>query len=586
MLNIYSKAYRVTALLCMLFFISAYADTSTGVGGGGVGGSFGYSSTQPIPDGTYVSSIKIIVLPTENDQKKILTQKIQSQISLSVPGTWDGQTAERDLDAINQMMGIKNAYFSPEQAATDDSVIVLVVETEDIGSIASQTDEEVNSLPVLYKDDESYFRFILNGGFGAFMDINPWFNNAETFTKGNPLVDEPSLGANTDEEIAWAEGYLHFGIGGVHPIYTSGLYAFGAATVIAPAAIGNDIFSSKTRISIDEELLYAGLLYKPDSDHGYKISVGKQNFTLNNGFLLSQFVSQANAGPRPAVYLSPRTALDFSVLASAVGKNWSAQAFYLDPNEYEPLETNTAMAGFNFARNLFQGVDADASLIKIVDSDSKVTFPNGEKQDRAGVWTVSGHLNIKAPKEDSGIWFETEIAHQWHDDYSMKAYAGYGLAGFIAKTAKWTPSISYRYAHFSGDDPNTQTYEQFDTLYSGGLSYWLQGIQINKLLRQSNRNTHRVQTNVTPRSNLHLTLDYYDHKADEENNLGGNPALAQLASKDLGKEVQFITRWYLTSKVMFQGIASVAMPGDAIKQATLNNDDAWKTIQLQLFWGL
>lgn len=581
---------RSVFLVLVLSIPLANAQSVSGVGGGGIGGGFGYTSTQPIADGARVNELLITVRPGDNERREAILEEVKSRLKLSIPGFWDSQVAASDLESVLRIPGIRKAYFQPRNLAEIDGAVTLVLHVGeakpspegvwrfDIGRLGES--------PTIYSDEQSYLRLILGGGLGANYDVNPWFNNPGTFTSGNPLVDDPAVGANTDDSISWLEGYVYLGVGGVTELTGSGLYAFGAGTVIAPAATGDDIFSSKTRSTLDEELLYAGLLYKPGNEQTYKISAGRQTFTLNTGFLISQYVSQANAGPRPAVYLSPRTALDFSVLASFSDDSWSAKAFYLDPNEYEPLETNTIVTGVNLGRSLTDRLIVDASIINVAESDSTVSFPDGTRRDRAGVWTAAGHVNVKAHPSEPGFWFESEIARQWHEDYSMEAWAGYGLVGFIARDTTWTPSVSYRYAHFSGDDPATSEYERFDTLYSGGLDYWLQGIQINKLLRQSNRNTHRVQMNVTPHERLHLTLDYYHHVADERNNLGASPALAQLSDTDLGQELQFITRWYVSPKVMVQGIASVAFPGDAIKQAVPESADPWKTIQLQLYWGI
>jgi hypothetical protein len=98
-----------------------------------------------------------------------------------------------------------------------------------------------------------------------------------------------------------------------------------------------------------------------------------------------------------------------------------------------------------------------------------------------------------------------------------------GRRAILARSLPWTPSLSYRYAAFSGDDPDTATFERFDPLYSGGLSEWLQGITINKALSQANRHTHRIRFNVAPDEALNLTFDWYLHTADTLNNLGGNP---------------------------------------------------------------
>jgi hypothetical protein len=181
-------------------------------------------------------------------------------------------------------------------------------------------------------------------------------------------------------------------------------------------------------------------------------------------------------------------------------------------------------------------------------------------------------------------WFESEIAYKTHADYDMSAWVGYGLVGYIARAVPWTPSLSYRYTSFSGDDADTSTFERFDPLFTGGLSHWLQGIQINKVLNQANRNTHRLRLNVTPHASLNLTLDYFMHTANALNNPGGNPALRQLRSHDLGQEIQFAARWAISPNPYFVGVASYAIPGEAIERAREDDIKPWSTLQAQLYW--
>jgi hypothetical protein len=167
----------------------------------------------------------------------------------------------------------------------------------------------------------------------------------------------------------------------------------------------------------------------------------------------------------------------------------------------------------------------------------------------------------------------------------MSAWAGYGTVGYLARDLPWSPSLSYRFSGFSGDDPETGTYERFDALYNGGLGEWLQGISISKLVRPENRLTHRLRLNVAPDPRLNLTLDWFLHRADQLNNIGANPAIAQLSSRDLGKELQFAGRWAISDRLYVLGVAGAAFPGDAIKDAAGGDADPWTTLQAQLFWN-
>lgn len=444
----------------------------------------------------------------------------------------------------------------------------------------------LGALPMLWRNEGQALRFILNVGVGAFSDGNPWFGSPESFTLGNPLVQDPSIGADTGNRATWAEGWVEFGIGGVTQLGSSNSAVYGAVTAIAPTVTGQDIFRNDFRSSIDVEKAYVGYLWSdPDRRHSLDLSAGRLNYTLNDGFLISQYSSQWNAGPRPGVYLAPRTALDFGVVAKAKLDSWSATAFYLDPNEYEPFESNTKLAGLNLRYAFSEPFYADASIIRAVDSDTLYRTPSGPIGTRDGLTTIATHLRWADRERLPGVWFEAEAAHQTHDDFDMDAYAGYATIGYLARDLPWTPSLSLRGSVFSGDDPATATYERFDSLYSGGLSEWLQGVSLGKALTPSNRISQRIRLNVTPNPRLNLTLDAFWHQADRFNNIGGNPALAQLSSKDLGWEVQFTARWALRDDLYFLGVLGRAFPGKAIRDATGGTAKDWTTVQAQLFWS-
>jgi hypothetical protein len=59
----------------------------------------------------------------------------------------------------------------------------------------------------------------------------------------------------------------------------------------------------------------------------------------------------------------------------------------------------------------------------------------------------------------SGFFGRAEIARQANDNFGMDARAGHGAPGHTFADAKWTSSVSYRPAHFPGDEPATYTFE-------------------------------------------------------------------------------------------------------------------------------
>lgn len=561
------------------------------------GGGFGGPGSIQLPSAAetlVVDSVRVNSRGSSGDAAKdaAILERVRSSIGLRQGDRLSSVALDLVAARLSDVAGVVSVQTSLAAAGGGDRTVVTVdVEIGPIGTALQQPTGFLagggpGSLPMLWRKEGQALRFILNVGLGAFSDSNPWFGSPETFTLGNPLVQDPAIGANTGARATWAEGWVEFGLGGVTQIGASNTAVYGAVTVIAPAVTGQDIFRNDFRSSIDIEKAYVGFLWSdPDRRRSLDVSAGRLNYTLNDGFLISQYVSQWNAGPRPGVYLAPRTALDFGAVAKGKLDAWSAAAFFLDPNEYEPFETDTKLAGFNLRYGFTEPFYVDATIIRAVDSDLAYRTPSGPIGTREGLTTVAAHLRWADRERFPGLWVEAEAAHQSHDDFSMDANAAYATIGYLAQDLPWTPSLTFRTSSFSGDNPATATYERFDPLYSGGLSEWLQGVSLGKVLTPSNRITQRIRLNVTPNPRLNLTLDAFWNRADVLNNIGGNPALAQLSSKDLGQELTFAARWALRDDLYFLGILSRAFPGKAIQDATGGQADDWTTVQAQLFWS-
>jgi hypothetical protein len=83
---------------------------------------------------------------------------------------------------------------------------------------------------------------------------------------------------------------------------------------------------------------------------------------------------------------------------------------------------------------------------------------------------------------------------------------------------------------------------------------------------------------------MNVTFDWHRLSAAQLNNLGGNPALAQLAAREIGNELTLSGRWAINRRLYLQAVASVAVPGSALM--AIGADQTWSTLQLSLRWSL
>lgn len=429
--------------------------------------------------------------------------------------------------------------------------------------------------PTLYQSDRTLVKFILNGGIGIFSDTDPWFGNADTFVAG------PYQPTGT---TTWGEAYLEPGLAGITQMGDAPLYLYGAGTYTLSTTVQPDIFRTDSRFFDDVEQLYGGLLMAdPDSPLSFNVSGGRQTFQLNQGFLFSQFAGSANALDRAASFSNPRTTYEEAVLANLRWGNVRLQGFLLQPDELPVADSETQYLGTSLSFNNNQNLEAALTYVNVLQSDRVNVLPDGQTFTREGLQVINPRVRLSSLFGVSGLWAESEYAYQFSRQRSTAAHGGYFWLGYTAEEVSWQPSISYRFAGFSGDNPNTNAYERFDPLQASGLTDWLQGINLGKVYNNSNSFSHRVTFKVRPSPQFEVSLDYYYRFADELNNLGGNPALQTLESRQIGHEVLLIGRSYLSENFLLQGVGSVGFPGSAISRAVNDDTSPWITLQLSLF---
>jgi hypothetical protein len=554
-------------------------------------GQFG-PAILPVPEsaeGAPIESVRVRVRQASGDTRRDAAAEAAAQkvAAFLVGQTFTRPMIEATLAYLRGKAGIADASYRLLLNASSNSLTVVIELDAERGEAEAAPTPDVtgvltgdaSAFPLLRRDQRSMLTAIVGGGFGSYADIEPWFGQPLLFNEFNPLA-----GHLPGSATAWGEGSFEYGAGGVTQLGDHPVYAFGAATGMLTWSVMQDIFTDQTRVYNAVEKAYAGVFYA-DRSSGNRagLSLGRQTYTLNDGFLINMVKGSSNVGERGATYLGPRLASDFSVIGGGRYGAFGAHAFYIDPNELEQLESDTTFLGFNARYAVSDTIAADASVITIPTSRSTYANPYGLTLPRRDTTTIAAHLRWR-DLGLKGVWFEGEAAWQTNPDYAMSAWAWYTTLGYIALDRQWTPSVSYRFSYFSGDDPDTETYERYDPLMNTGLGIWLQGVSFGKITSNSNLAAHRIQANVAPTETMNVTFDYFRLSAPELNNLGSNPALSQLSSRDLGQEASITLRWSLSKNLYLQSLVSTAIPGEALRD--IGADKPWTTLQLSLYWGL
>jgi hypothetical protein len=181
----------------------------------------------------------------------------------------------------------------------------------------------------------------------------------------------------------------------------------------------------------------------------------------------------------------------------------------------------------------------------------------------------------------AGPFFGGEYAVQRNRNFDMDARAGWVEAGYSWPGAKWSPTVSYRLAMFSGDDPATATYERWDPMLSGGNGeQWVQGASHFKVVQDSNVIAHRIQARFRPSPQVEIVPQLWAFYADSEVNIGGNPALTFLDGDEYGFEANVTAKWFVSRNTYVHGHISYTVPGDATKAALGGDAKDWLSILL------
>lgn len=434
--------------------------------------------------------------------------------------------------------------------------------------------------PVLYERDGTYItaRLELLGLYYA--NNNAWYGRPDLMLSGNPLVDGTPAGAGYRD---WLESYVHYGVYGITPL-TSNVYVYAGLSAITSGSMGQELFTDRTRTYTGLEDAYVGIVGgRTDADGNrlsWNVSVGRQRFTLANGFLIAN--TAANGNVRAALQANARWSADFLALAQFRYNTTLFELFYLDPDELPILDTGTTYLGANLEMEPIPGLHLGVSYVTSPRSnaqyfvyDPATGVPQIQTRKGLQVYDARFTWTPNTPGQ-AGPFFGGEYAIQRNRNFPMDARAGWVELGYSLPQAQWSPTVSYRLSYFSGDDPTTETYERWDPMLSGGTGeQWVQGGNHFKVVQDSNVIAHRIQARFRPSPQVEIVPQLWAFYADSKTNIGGNPALSVLDSKTYGYEAVLTAKWFVNRNTYVHGQLAYTRPGSATRTALGNNSRNW-----------
>jgi hypothetical protein len=423
-----------------------------------------------------------------------------------------------------------------------------------------------NDFPLLFQDNKSLIKFNLAGNLAPTLITNTWWGNGKTFTEFNPYGnDPPDTTASLD-----AEGYVFAGIAGIIRIKQGKvpLYAYGAVNTLSTVTFGGELYNSHSNtFNFQIEEAYAGIVGTRTLDNGhlfrFNLSFGKQPYRIGTGMLICQI--SGNGGTWGGMNAWPRFSGEMVGLAKIAYDNWKVEGFYIDPHEYWENDSKTRLGGFNAEYNRINGLSGGFTYLNVFDSEFPYFYPDYTQGSREGLNAMNLRLQWMPRTNESFLFAKAEGGYQVNNKTPMEAYGMAFEGGWSFGNTRWRPAVSYRYSKLTGDDPETETIERWDFLYSGDDVFtWVQGLLMKNILFNTNLEVNKFQLQVFPKG-WRITSQYLFFQANQLNTVP-SPPVGTFASKQIGQELLFVAERYVSRNIYLRLVFSSLWPGEGIAE--------------------
>lgn len=416
---------------------------------------------------------------------------------------------------------------------------------------------------------------------------------------GLPALGNPGFNPERSYAELWLHPRLHaeYDLGG-------GNKAYGSVSLGLTQDIGENAFAVRNEGDAQLENAYVG--WKGRVGPGsLDLSVGRQPFTLGSGMLL--YAGSSNGGEWGNAASAKRIAWERAAIARYSQSGWTAQAFWLDPNELPSTESETRVTGLSVEWQPQPTQRAGLAWLHVPKSNF---FYPGELAPFAFIEQGRKDLNVThgwfdwqgIPGLPAGLSVRGEFALQRGevtrlngrvDDH--EAHAAYLGTSYWFQQWPFAPKLSYGYGYFSGDDPKTtDRYERFDPMFWGnGLDNWWFGANGSYAFINSNVRFQRFTMDGYLSAQDIFKLQYVRTYAAELNSpiqfgqgvrFSGVSPVVGVASAHLASEWMFQYVHVFKPTLVASAYVSRSTPGEGLRQITGAQSKAWNTLGMGVFY--
>jgi len=368
-----------------------------------------------------------------------------------------------------------------------------------------------------------------------------------------------------DERINWQEGHLKYGAKGQYTFKNNQLYA--SLSGISSATFGDgdagqNSNGKERKTDVNEWIIGFKDGTNKDELTTYDLSIGRQNIMIGDGFFIAG--DALNLGKAPAdgtldrggaYYLAARRSFDFTSLL-----------------QYKPQENTTLKLAYLKSDNKAQfSPELFVTDLMYQLKDKGVGFTYLNVLDLEDVEQLSGREDLKnyalrfnyQPLPE--LQFKTEFVVQ--DKKDGHENAGYLALNYNFLSSKYTPSLGYRFSHFS---------DQYDPMFYGntvGFGTWFQGEVAGNYAGPFNKNAdiHQVSYSMNLKENFMVGALAYKFKTVNKS----------LTNVD-GHELDVFSVWSVNKKFNVIPLVGLYKPKHDIHSGGTQNYDDKTNVYAQL----
>jgi len=458
------------------------------------------------------------------------------------------------------------------------------------GPSALQASQLTNSpaakkeITTIYESPDLKVRWYFQGGLNLVSEHDLFWNFASVYA--------PTADFNSDEN--WLEGYVKPGVSFDKTLGNGDVF-YGKLSGVGSRTWGTDAFDARNQGAVTLEEGYLGFRTVgkgPNVD----VSLGPRELQLGSGMLI------ANGGvsgfERGALKFGPRKAWKNAAIGRLTKGRQTLTAYFIEPRELRSNDGHNQLAGADIRHDAPSGDFIGLTYINVVRSESPyiraargglgppTIIPDGRDGTNALNLYARGSRRTGAFRN----WFVTgDIAYEWNNRIDMSAWGGRAQIGYNFVNTRWTPSLSYNFKLFTGDNPETAKLERFDPLYyEGSPGAWASGSKSSMVFINSNLRANEVALAVQPSTKDALTLRYTRISADrlaspiqfgQATRLVSTPSgfnlIAGVTKHHLSDDVFLEYNHIFNPNVFLTAGISASFPGAGIKAAFPGNAPTW-----------